>query len=352
MSDETDKITGRTRTQGKLRASEIRYQRLFETARDGILILGAATRKITDVNPFMVELLGYARAEFLGKELWEIGLLKDKEASQVAFQELQENGHIRYEDLPLETKKGKRREVEFISNIYEEDGQQVIQCNIRDVTARKQAEKERSDLLAREQAARAEAEAANRAKDEFLAIVSHELRTPLTAILGMTSLLRMGRWDDSAGALEIIERNAKAQAQLIEDLLDISRIVTGKFYLEVKPVRLAHIINAAIDAVNPAADAKNIQIHTHLDKDAGLISGDPNRLQQVLWNLLSNAIKFTPEGGRIQIRLERVGEPPGSHAQVTVSDTGKVSARTFFPLYSTASVRPIARLRGVTEGLG
>ncbi len=105
MSDETDKITGRTRTQGKLRASEIRYQRLFETARDGILILGAATRKITDVNPFMVELLGYARAEFLGKELWEIGLLKDKEASQVAFQELQENGHIRYEDCRSKPKK-------------------------------------------------------------------------------------------------------------------------------------------------------------------------------------------------------------------------------------------------------
>ena len=122
------------------RASEIRYRRLFEAARDGILILDPGTRKITDANPFMTELLGYPREELLGKELWEIGLLKDEAASRAAFRELQENHFIRYEDLPLQTKAGQRHEVEFVSNLYDEDGRKVIQCNIRDITQRKQTE--------------------------------------------------------------------------------------------------------------------------------------------------------------------------------------------------------------------
>ena len=127
-------------TQSGLRISELRYRRLFEAARDGILILDAVTLKITDVNPFMTELLGYSHAEFLGKELWEIGLLKDEEASREAFRILQDKSFIRYEDLPLQTKAGHRREVEFVSNVYEEDGVQVIQCNIRDITVRKRTE--------------------------------------------------------------------------------------------------------------------------------------------------------------------------------------------------------------------
>jgi diguanylate cyclase (GGDEF)-like protein/PAS domain S-box-containing protein len=140
MSDKTDKSTKRKQVQEKLRTSEIRYRRLFETARDGILILDVATRRITEVNPFMVELLGYSRDEFLGKELWEIGLLKDVKANRDAFRELMRKGHIRYEDLPLQTEDGKQREVEFVSNVYEEDGHEVIQCNIRDITERKQVE--------------------------------------------------------------------------------------------------------------------------------------------------------------------------------------------------------------------
>jgi diguanylate cyclase (GGDEF)-like protein/PAS domain S-box-containing protein len=136
ISDETK----RKRAQENLRSSEIRYRRLFESAQDGILILGVVSRKIIDVNPFMVELLGYSRDEFLGKELWQIGLLKDAEASREAFRELQEKGYIRYEDLPLQTRDGKRREVEFVSSVYAEDGRRVIQCNIRDITGRKQSE--------------------------------------------------------------------------------------------------------------------------------------------------------------------------------------------------------------------
>lgn len=140
MTDEGNKETRRKAVAEDLRTSEIRYRRLFESARDGILILDAASRKITDVNPFMVEFLGYPRDEFLGKELWEIGLFKDKDESQTAFRELQEKGYIRYEDMPLKTKAGKQWEVEFVSNVYREDGHQVIQCNIRDITERKSIE--------------------------------------------------------------------------------------------------------------------------------------------------------------------------------------------------------------------
>ncbi len=140
MTDETNEVTHHQTAPEDLRASEIRYRRLFESARDGILILDAASRKITDVNPFMVELLGYPHDEFLGRELWEIGLFKDKDESQTAFRELQATGYIRYEDLPLQTKAGKLWNVEFISNVYRENGHHVIQCNIRDITERKSIE--------------------------------------------------------------------------------------------------------------------------------------------------------------------------------------------------------------------
>jgi PAS domain S-box-containing protein len=304
-----------------LRTSEIRYRRLFEAARDGILILDAATLKITEVNPFLTELLGYSRHEFLGKELWEIGLFSDKKASQNAFRELQVTGYLRYEDLPLQTTDGKLREVEFVSNVYEEDGHLVIQCNIRDITDRKRAEKERRLILESAQAARAEADTANRIKDEFLATMSHELRTPLTSILGWSNLLTTGNLDEQASkcAIEAIFRSARLQRQLIDDLLDISRIINGKLRLEVREVELAPLIEAVVDGMRPAARSKNIHLQAALDPRVSPISGDPDRLQQIIWNLLSNAIKFTPKGGGVQVRLERID----SHVEITVSDTGE-----------------------------
>ena len=327
--DETNMVTEPAPVHEELRTSEIRYRRLFEAARDGILILNAVTLQITDVNPFMMELLGYSRDEFLGKELWEIGLFSDKTASQDAFRELQETGYLRYEDLPLQTRRGQSREVEFVSNVYEEDGQQVIQCNIRDITDRKQSEEERGELLESAQVARTEADTANTFKDEFLAILSHELRTPLTAILGWAQLLTTGKLDeqDSERALETIVRNARAQTQLIDDLLDISRIITGKLRLDVRPVELAPIIETVVDGVRPAADAKNIHLQTALDSSINPISGDPDRLQQIIWNLMTNAIKFTPKGGRVQVWLERVE----SHVEITISDTGQGIAPAFLP---------------------
>jgi PAS domain S-box-containing protein len=188
---------------------------------------------------------------------------------------------------------------------------------------------ERARLYQAERRMRAEAEEANRTKDEFLATLSHELRTPLTAMLGWTRMLRMDMLDEatSAHALETVERNAKAQAQLIEDLLDVSRIITGKLRLDVRPMELLPVIEAAIDAVRPAADAKNIELQMALDPLAGAVSGDPNRLQQIIWNLLSNAVKFTTRGGQVRVGLERVD----SHVEISVSDTGQGITPDFLP---------------------
>lgn len=174
--------------------------------------------------------------------------------------------------------------------------------------------------LAGEQIARAEAETANRMKDEFLATVSHEIRTPLNAIIGWSHLLRSGRLDEATKvrALETIDRNAKAQAQLIEDILDVSRVITGKLRLRNEPVDIASVINAAIDSVQLAIDSKDLNLEVTLDPTARHTFGDPGRLQQVVWNLLSNAIKFTPSGGRIGVKVKRAE----GNLQICVSDTG------------------------------
>jgi signal transduction histidine kinase/ActR/RegA family two-component response regulator len=191
-----------------------------------------------------------------------------------------------------------------------------------------QAHRLSSDLLLREKQARAEAEAANRLKDEFLATVSHELRTPLNSILGWAQLMRTNTLDSqsSARALDTIERNTKSLAQIIEDLLDVSRIISGKLRLEARPIELAPVIEAALDAIRPAADAKNIRLRVSVDRSAR-VSGDPNRLQQVAWNLLSNAIKFTPTGGEVAVSLER--DP--STASIMVTDNGEGIAEEFLP---------------------
>ena len=205
-----------------------------------------------------------------------------------------------------------------------------------DLLEQRQTEAARQQVLAREQAARAEAEQANRIKDEFLAVLSHELRSPLNPILGWTRLLRHGNLDPARQrqALDTIERNAKLQAQLIEDLLDISRIMQGKLTLTVAPVRLAFVIAAAAETVSLAADAKQIQITLDLDPDVAPISGDAARLQQVVWNLLTNAVKFTNPGGQVTVALRQVpaaGSLGPALAQLRVSDTGKGIEPQFLP---------------------
>ncbi|MGB3201332.1 MAG: ATP-binding protein [Nodosilinea sp.] len=199
----------------------------------------------------------------------------------------------------------------------------------KEVRQRQRAEEERAQLLVQEQQARAEAEKLNRLKDEFLFTVSHELRTPLNAILGWSNILRTNKVDTVKlnRALETIERNARSQVQLIDDLLDISRIIAGKIRLNVQTVELLPMIEAALDTVRPAADSKNIRLQLVLDPAAGPVLGDSERLQQIVWNLLSNAIKFTPKRGRVQVCLQRVNP----HVEIVVADTGQGISAEFLP---------------------
>ena len=198
-----------------------------------------------------------------------------------------------------------------------------------EIAERKLAQEQREQLLVSEQRARERAEAANRAKDEFLATVSHELRTPLTSILGWARLLRSSEIDESSFArgLDTIERNAKSQAKIIEDILDVSRIISGKLRIEVHSLDLVPIIEMAVDAVRPAAEAKSIEIHIVLEPAVGPLRGDPNRLQQVAWNLLSNAVKFTPNGGEIHVYLNRAD----TGARIVVKDNGSGINADFMP---------------------
>lgn len=220
----------------------------------------------------------------------------------------------------------------------------------QEIRQRQRAEAERAKLLVQEQAARAEAEKLNRLKDEFLSTLSHELRTPLNAILGWSQILRSTKGDEARlnRALETIERSARSQAQLIDDLLDISGIITGKIRLNVQTVQLLTVIEAAIDTMRPATEAKNIRLQVILDPAAGPILGDSERLQQIVWNLLSNAIKFTPKNGRVQVCLQRIN----SHIEIVVSDTGQGISAEFLPYIFERFRQADASISRTFGGLG
>jgi PAS domain S-box-containing protein len=277
--------------------SELRYRRLFEAARDGILILNAATGKIEDANPFMTELLGYARNDLLGKELWEIGVFTDIENSRVAFRQLQQKGVIRYENLPLEATNGVRREVEFVSNLYKEDGGYVIQCNIRDISDRKRLERrleEHASKIAE----------SNRLKSDFLAVLSHELRNPLAAIRYALPPIEKASLDQSGRqALGVISRQMARLVRLVDDLLDVTRIATGKVTLNREPVTIQSVVSAAVEAVSPAIHAARHEFELIMPDEPLLLEVDGDRIAQVIANLLMNAAKYTPRGGKITLAV-------------------------------------------------
>jgi signal transduction histidine kinase len=205
-----------------------------------------------------------------------------------------------------------------------------IRALTQEVLERKKAEMQRDELLVSERAARLEAEHNSRVKDEFLSTLSHELRTPLNAIMGWADLIRRDGLENSSSlrqGLEVIDRNARAQLRLVEDLLDVSQIISGKIRLDVQRVDVARVIEAAVDSIRPAAEARNIRLQVTLDALAPTLKGDPNRLQQIVWNLLTNAIKFTPKGGRVQVVLSRIN----SHLDLTVSDNGRGISPEFIP---------------------
>ncbi|HEX8773230.1 MAG TPA: hybrid sensor histidine kinase/response regulator [Pyrinomonadaceae bacterium] len=279
--------------------------------------------KVVEINATLLELLGYERSELEGKHV-EAFL---PAASRIFYQThffplLRLHGKVEEIYLSLRSKAGEDTPVLVNAVRRERGGTIVNDCVLIPMRQRNQYEDE---ILHAKRAA----EEATLAKDEFLAVVSHELRTPLTAILGWARMLKAGELDETSSlrAMDIIERNAESQTQLIEDLLDFSRIISGKLRLDVRRVELVSIIEAAIDVMRPAADARGIRLQVVLDPRAGPVSGDPERLQQVLWNLLSNAIKFTPKGGRVQVRLARIN----SSVEITVSDTGQGISAEFLP---------------------
>ncbi|MDQ3749755.1 MAG: CHASE3 domain-containing protein, partial [Acidobacteriota bacterium] len=221
------------------------------------------------------------------------------------------------------------------------------------ITDRKLAEREREELLTREQVARKEAEIANRLRDEFLATVSHELRAPLNSILGWARLLQKGQLDETTSekAIVTIVRNSEAQNRLIEDLLDVSRIISGKLRLEVMTIKPINVVESALETVRPAAEAKGIKLEIKQDADVSHISGDPNRLQQVVWNLLSNAIKFTPPEGEVRLEIERAED----FAEIRVKDTGVGIKEEFLPhvfdRFRQADASSIRKFGGLGLGL-
>lgn len=311
-----------------VQASEIRYRRLFETAHDGILILDADTGKTIDVNRFMLDLLRQPRESLMGKELWQLGLFPDAEKNKQALEATQNQGAIRNESTFFD-RDGRRVNVEFICNIYHEGERPVIQVNIRDISERKRFADEREAHLVNERLLRMEAETANRAKDMFLATLSHEMRTPLNAIVGWVGILRQEGCDatDLQEGLAAIDRNSKAQVQLIEDVLDVSRIVSGKLRLEIKPCDMADIIRAGVETVRAAANAREIQLRTNLDPAASKMACDDVRMQQVIWNLVSNAVKFTPKGGTVTVTLAR----ERSSIKIEVKDNGQGMDKDLLP---------------------
>ena len=316
-------ITLRRQAERDIRASEeIRYRRLFETARDGIALIDADTGQITTVNPFWTSLTGREADTVVGHRLWEVNLFEDAETVQSIVRELQARDFVRYDDLVLVRPDGARCHVELACNVYRLAGKRVLQCIARDIT-------DRIELLQRERTARAEAEAANRAKDDFLSVLSHELRTPLTAMLGWARVLRTGTLDPARtdAALETVERNTRLLAQLIEDLLDVSRIASGKLAIEMDPVDFGPVVRAATETVREAAEGKALTLSLDVPERVPMVRGDRRRLQQVVLNLLSNAVKFTPREGRIDVKLETLS----SGVRLTVSDTGRGITPEFLP---------------------
>jgi PAS domain S-box-containing protein len=269
-------------------------------------------------------IFGYTADEMIGRSIRTI-LPGDRQSEEDdVISRIQRGDRVDHFETIRRRKDGTLLPVSLtISPIRDADGVVIGASKIaRDITERKQAEAERARLLS-------VAQEASRLKDEFLATLSHELRTPLNAILGYTRMLRSGLIpaDRQGRALDTIERNAASLTEIIEDVLDVSRIISGKIRLNVRPVELQTVIRESIEAVRPAADARAIRIECILDSGEAPISGDPERLQQILWNLASNAVKFTERGGRVQVRLERAN----SHVEIIVSDTGIGIAREFLP---------------------
>jgi PAS domain S-box-containing protein len=302
------------------------YREIFRHSSEAVAIISPQGTYI-EQNSAHANLLGYSDQEIRGSTP---AIHMEQRMFEEIVRELTERGEFRGE-MESRTKKGQTLNIELSAFAIRDSGGELLgYVGIkRDITERKQSEKERAELLKRERSARADSEQANRLKDEFLATLSHELRTPLNAVIGWSRMLKSGRLDQESAnhALQVIERNAWAQKQIIEDILDVSRVITGKLQLKVQPLDLVTVVDGALDAVRPAMEAKDIKIETIIDAGLRMITGDSDRLQQVIWNLLSNSAKFTPPCGKVEIR---VGQTE-THVHISVCDTGPGIVPEFLP---------------------
>jgi PAS domain S-box-containing protein len=299
------------------RQQQLEFKAIFERALNGIALISTEL-VLADLNPAMCEILNSPRTSIVSRSLLDYVPHERRDESAEIFHRLEQEGTWRG-IFPLQANGGKLVYLDW--NLSRHSAPDRWLAVVSDITSRLQAEREREELLISERQARTEAERANRLKDDFLATLSHELRTPLNAIVGWAQLMKFGRLDavESQNAVDAIDRNARAQAQMIADLLDVSRITSGKLRLDMQTVEPWTIIDAALETVAPALDAKNIRLTKEIDSTAGPVSADPSRLQQVIWNLVSNAVKFTPKEGEIRVSLERVE----SQVEIAVTDNGK-----------------------------
>jgi PAS domain S-box-containing protein len=313
---------------GGLRESEERFAKAFEASPLALTITSLKTGRLLEVNETFTRLSGYARDEAVGRTTLELGLWAEPENRAEELSALASHGRVRENAYRFRMRDGSELVGLLSAEQIEIGGEPCALTVIEDITEQRRGEEERERLLEREKALRAKAEEANRLKDEFLATVSHELRTPLTAILGWSHMLETNSLDTGTArrAVEVIRRNAEQQRQIVEDVLDVSRIVTGKLRLESQRVELSSVVGAALDTIAPAAEAKSIRLRSSLDAGAH-VTGDPARLQQVVWNLLSNAVKFTPAGGEVRVSAARLL----THVRVEVCDTGQGVTPEFLP---------------------
>jgi PAS domain S-box-containing protein len=347
-------ITDRKKAEAELKNSEEFNRSIFENSPDCVNVLELdGTLHSMNTNGLCIMEIDDFR-DYIGKQWLDFWQGDENELAYQAIKTANEGKSAHFEGF-CRTIKGTPRWWDVsVAPIFDSHGKPLrLIATSRDVTDRRDVERERENLLKNEKIARKEAEIANRLRDEFLANVSHELRAPLNSILGWSRMLEKGNLDEktSEKAVQTIVRNAEAQNRLIEDLLDVSRIISGKLRLEVLTINPITFVESALETVRPAAEAKNISLEIRQDKVVSHVSGDPNRLQQVIWNLLSNAIKFTPNGGRVTVEIERMG----GYAEIRVRDTGIGISEEFLPhvfdRFRQADASSIRKFGGLGLGL-
>ena len=303
---------------------------IVESADDAI-VSKTLDGKITSWNKGAENIFGYTEGEAVGRSVLMLIPEALHAEEEMILSKIRNGQPVSHFETVRRAKDGRMINVSLSVSPIRDDSGKVVGASkiLRDITVQKQIEAERDALLTREKQAREQAEMASRAKDEFLGLLSHELRTPLNSILGWTRILSTHTLDeaDAEQALETIDRNAKLQARLIDDMLDVSRIISGKLRLDAQPVDLTSVINAAVETLRPAAEAKHIRMYVTLDFGTGSVLGDPVRLQQVVWNLVANAVKFVPREGSVRVSLGRVQ----SQLEIRVSDSGPGIEEEFLP---------------------